>query len=60
MEELPLERDTPDTLKAKMVKTYGDPSSINVPVATRAEKFGKGKNEAAFKPFGVFQDDTYN
>merc|ERR1719291_384661 len=47
MEELPSERDTPDTLRAKMGETYGDPSSINVPMPTRAEKFGKGKNEAA-------------
>jgi len=60
MEELPSERDTPDTLRAKMGETYGDPSSINVPMPTRAEKFGKGKNEAAFNPFGVSQEDTDN
>merc|ERR1711862_567487 len=60
MEELPSEKDTPDTLKAKMGESYGDPQRINVPMPTRAEKFGKGKNEAVFNPFGVGQDDTDN
>lgn len=60
MEQLPSEKDTPDTLRAKMGDGYGDPSAANVPVPTRAEKFGKGKNEATFNPFGAGAEDEDN
>jgi len=60
MEELPSEKDTPETLRAKMGDTMADPSAINVPMPTRAEKFGKGKPDTQFNPFGASKDDEDN
>lgn len=54
MEELPSERDTPETLRAKL----GEAGS-SVPVPTRAGKFGKASANSA-NPFGAAEDaDEY-
>jgi len=56
MEELPSERDTPETLRAKLGEA---PSSV-VPVPTRMAKFGKSENANASNPFGAAEDaDEY-
>jgi len=58
MEELPSEKDTPESLRAKMGDMVMNPSQNNVPMPTRAEKFG-GKS-AHFNPFGASQEDEEN
>mmetsp|Transcript_5715 Transcript_5715/g.10296 ORF Transcript_5715/g.10296 Transcript_5715/m.10296 type:complete len:563 (-) Transcript_5715:315-2003(-) len=57
MEELPSERDTPETLRAKL----GDESGRDVPLPTRMAKFGKAEaSDAASNPFGAAEDaDEY-
>jgi len=53
MEELPSEKDTPETLRAKL----GDVESV-VPLPTRMGKFGKqDANQGASNPFGAAEDD---
>lgn len=56
MEELPGEKDTPETLRAKM----GDDSAVNVPVPAHGNKFGRGADTgaagAASNPFGAAED----
>jgi len=53
MEELPSERDSPETLRAKM---DGAPSEANIPVPKTAAKFGK-QDEFESNPFGPSQDN---
>lgn len=52
MEELPSEKDSPDTLRAKMGE-----ASINIPVPTRAGKFGKQSVNSASNPFGAAEEE---
>lgn len=52
MEELPGEKDTPETLRAKL----GD-AGVNVPLPTRAGKFGKQSINNASNPFGAAEED---
>lgn len=60
MEQLPSEKDTPESLRAKMGSVaMSNPSAINVPLPTRAEKFGKKDTHAA-NPFGAGADDEDN
>mmetsp|Transcript_25564 Transcript_25564/g.35988 ORF Transcript_25564/g.35988 Transcript_25564/m.35988 type:complete len:575 (-) Transcript_25564:478-2202(-) len=54
MEALPSEKDSPETLKAKM--GTGNQAQTNVPVPTKASKFGK-KDEYTANPFGFAEDD---
>ena len=57
MEALPSEKDTPEALRQKMGSVaISNPSSMNVPVPTRSDKFGKKNNNAA-NPFGYAADD---
>jgi GTPase SAR1 family protein len=61
MEELPSERDTPDVLRKKMGDvSLSNPNSNNVPVPTRASKFGKGAEENAANPFGYSEKNEGN
>lgn len=55
MEELPSERDTPETLRAKMGTSSGGTTG-NVPVPQTAAKFGK-KDQFESNPFGASQED---
>uniref|UniRef100_A0A6U3XMP9 Calmodulin n=1 Tax=Skeletonema marinoi TaxID=267567 RepID=A0A6U3XMP9_9STRA len=58
MEELPSEKDSPETLKAKFGASRGD--NTYVPVPTGANKFGKTDNAMASNPFGAAEDaDEY-
>eukprot|EP00567_Pseudictyota_dubia_P012335 CAMPEP_0197441728 /NCGR_PEP_ID=MMETSP1175-20131217/7931_1 /TAXON_ID=1003142 /ORGANISM="Triceratium dubium, Strain CCMP147" /LENGTH=581 /DNA_ID=CAMNT_0042972057 /DNA_START=124 /DNA_END=1869 /DNA_ORIENTATION=- len=59
MEQLPSEKDTPESLRAKMGGAGANPNTINVPLPTRAEKFGKKDTHAA-NPFGAGADDEDN
>mmetsp|Transcript_8387 Transcript_8387/g.19851 ORF Transcript_8387/g.19851 Transcript_8387/m.19851 type:complete len:566 (+) Transcript_8387:99-1796(+) len=57
MEALPSEKDTPETLRQKMGSVaISNPNSMNVPVPTRSDKFGKKNNNTA-NPFGYSADD---
>lgn len=57
MEALPSEKDTPEALRQKMGSVaISNPNSLNVPVPTRSDKFGKKNNNAA-NPFGYAADD---
>jgi len=56
MEELPSEKDTPETLRAKMASSNLS-TNVNVPVPTRSDKFGKRSNQHESNPFGYGQDD---
>lgn len=62
MEELPSEKDTPETLRLKMGSAaITNPNSVNVPVPTRADKFGKGSAEGqGANPFGYSATDEDN
>mmetsp|Transcript_8295 Transcript_8295/g.17909 ORF Transcript_8295/g.17909 Transcript_8295/m.17909 type:complete len:560 (-) Transcript_8295:344-2023(-) len=51
MEELPSEKDSPESLRAKLGE-----AGTNVPVPTRNSKFGK-PNAAASNPFGMAEDE---
>lgn len=60
MEELPSEKDTPETLRHKMGNAVLNPNATAVPMPTRTEKFGKRDNEGASNPFGYAQEDEDN
>jgi EH domain-containing protein 1 len=60
MEELPSERDTPEILRQKMGATSINPNANNVPVPTRADKFGKRADENGANPFGFGADNEDN
>lgn len=60
MEELPSERDTPEILRQKMGATTINPDAQNVPVPSRADKFGKKKDENSANPFGFGADNEDN
>jgi len=53
MEELPSEKDSPETLRAKM---GGAPSAANIPIPKTAAKYGK-QEDFESNPFGPSQDD---
>jgi GTPase SAR1 family protein len=53
MEELPSERDSPETLRAKM---GGAPSVAKIPIPKTAAKFGK-QEDFESNPFGPSQDN---
>lgn len=56
MEELPSEKDSPETLRAKM---GGSQNGIaKVPLPTTANKFGKKSDAVENNPFGFAQDDA--
>mmetsp|Transcript_20425 Transcript_20425/g.29924 ORF Transcript_20425/g.29924 Transcript_20425/m.29924 type:complete len:554 (-) Transcript_20425:468-2129(-) len=57
MEQLPSERDTPETLRAKM---GGDTTGANIPVPTRGNKFGKQNQDYNANPFGFDEEDEDN
>ena len=58
MEELPSEKDTPETLRAKLGDN--DANSEVVPLPTRGAKFGREEPSAASNPFGLSeQEDDY-
>lgn len=58
MEELPSEKDSPETLKAKL--GAGQHDNTYVPVPTGANKFGKTDNAMVSNPFGAAEDaDEY-
>eukprot|EP01082_Thalassiosira_pseudonana_P009812 g8723.t1 g8723 contig33:72834-74534(+) len=59
MEELPSERDTPETLRAKLTDSGMGSSSVNIPLPTRASKFGKS-DAGASNPFGFSEEDEDN
>eukprot|EP00580_Thalassiosira_gravida_P018993 CAMPEP_0201669894 /NCGR_PEP_ID=MMETSP0494-20130426/25125_1 /ASSEMBLY_ACC=CAM_ASM_000839 /TAXON_ID=420259 /ORGANISM="Thalassiosira gravida, Strain GMp14c1" /LENGTH=548 /DNA_ID=CAMNT_0048150777 /DNA_START=226 /DNA_END=1872 /DNA_ORIENTATION=+ len=52
MEELPSEKDSPETLRAKL----GD-ASVDVPLPTRANKFGKQSMTSQSNPFGAAEEE---
>jgi hypothetical protein len=58
MEQLPSEKDTPETLRAKMGS--GVSSNVKVPVPTRGDKFGKKSNDGESNPFGFDENDADN
>lgn len=56
MEELPGEKDTPETLRAKFDETSEE--RVDVPLPTRAGKFGKTDTaNAASNPFGASEEE---
>jgi GTP-binding protein EngB required for normal cell division len=58
MEELPSEKDTPETLRAKFGS--GDAVAEVVPLPTRGAKFGREEAVGAANPFGLSeQEDDY-
>lgn len=59
MEELPSEKDSPETLRAKMNEQAGNSPSM-IPVPNRANKFGKFQPDGASNPFGFGEDDQDN
>ena len=54
MEQLPSERDSPETLKAKM---GGESNITTVPIPTTASKFGKKEDSYETNPFGYAAED---
>ena len=57
MKELPSERDSPETLRAKMGTISGGSAGMaNVPIPKTAGKYGK-KETMESNPFGYSQDD---
>uniref|UniRef100_A0A7R9WYF2 Calmodulin n=2 Tax=Craspedostauros australis TaxID=1486917 RepID=A0A7R9WYF2_9STRA len=56
MEELPSERDSPETLRAKMGTASA--GSASVPLPKSAAKFGKKPEAHESNPFGYSQEDT--
>jgi len=52
MEELPSEKDSPETLRAKL----GD-ASVDVPLPTRGNKFGKQSMTSQSNPFGAAEEE---
>jgi len=60
MEELPSEKDTPEILRKKMGDlNVANPEASNVPVPTRADKFGKRPDEGS-NPFGFSEENEEN
>jgi len=59
MEELPSERDSPETLRAKMGSGATSRGVGNIPLPQTAAKFGK-QEQYESNPFGPSQDDTSN
>ena len=53
--QLPSEKDSPETLRAKM--GTGNDVSSNVPVPTMNSKFGKKIEEFENNPFGFAEDN---
>merc|ERR1711935_306122 len=60
MEDLPSEKDSPETLRAKMGRGVANPNAMSVPMPTRTEKFGKKDIEGASNPFGYGAEDEDN
>mmetsp|Transcript_29881 Transcript_29881/g.49293 ORF Transcript_29881/g.49293 Transcript_29881/m.49293 type:complete len:565 (-) Transcript_29881:135-1829(-) len=58
MEMLPSEKDTPETLKAKMAANDISGNTADVPLPTRGDKFGKKPDENESNPFGYAEDDA--
>mmetsp|Transcript_505 Transcript_505/g.1086 ORF Transcript_505/g.1086 Transcript_505/m.1086 type:complete len:568 (+) Transcript_505:70-1773(+) len=56
MEELPSERDSPETLRAKMGGGAGGRGVANIPLPKTAAKFGK-REDYESNPFGPSQDN---
>jgi EH domain-containing protein 1 len=54
MEELPSEKDSPETLRVKMGQENGIPT---VPIPTTANKFGRADDSNNANPFGFDQND---
>lgn len=54
MEQLPSEKDSPETLKAKM---GGSEDIAKVPIPTTSNKFGKRNDHHESNPFGYAADD---
>lgn len=60
MEELPSEKDSPETLRAKMNDmSMGGNNPSMIPVPNRAAKFGK-PNDGVSNPFGFGEEDQDN
>lgn len=60
VQELPSEKDSPETLRAKMSTASGGSMGIaNVPIPRAANKYGKSDAYEA-NPFGYAQDDEDN
>jgi Domain of unknown function (DUF5600) len=59
MELLPSEKDSPETLKAKMASTSISGNNAHVPLPTRNDKFGK-KADNSSNPFGYDENDSDN
>lgn len=60
MEELPSERDSPETIRAKMGSAGPRGGIANIPVPQTAAKYGRGREQFESNPFGPSQDDTNN
>jgi EH domain-containing protein 1 len=58
MEMLPSEKDSPETLKAKMAASNISGSNAPVPLPTRGDKFGKKPDENESNPFGYDEADS--
>jgi len=58
MELLPSERDSPETLKAKMSADYISDTPANVPLLTRPDRFGKTKRQNEANPFGQAEENS--
>lgn len=58
MEMLPSEKDSPETLKAKMAASTISGNNAPVPLPTRGDKFGKKPDENESNPFGYAEDDS--
>jgi len=56
MEQLPSEKDSPETLRAKM--GVGSPAMATVPVPNTGNKYGKQDTNYESNPFGYSQEDT--
>jgi hypothetical protein len=56
MEQLPSEKDSPETLRAKMGSSTGQ-STSHVPVPPTSAKYGRSQDEHTANPFGYAEDD---
>ena len=59
LQQLPSEKDTPETLRAKMGSSTLS-SNVKVPLPTRGDKFGKKADQYESNPFGYDQEDAEN
>lgn len=57
MEELPSERDSPETLRAKMGGAVGPSKNMPMPIPKTGNKYGK-VDQYESNPFGYSQDDA--